>query len=101
MITSWGQVASPLGCDYAGMLEILSILPTKQDFRARMPEKRGCAMDGGQALVRPVWILLRRMLRISYIPKLEHPRGLAAWFQRPGNTIIASFTPLAYLMYKK
>ena len=39
-------------------------------------------MDGGQSPVRPVWKLLRRMLRISYIPKLEHQGGLL-----PGSSV--------------
>ncbi len=49
-------------------------------------------MDGGQSPVRPVGIRLRRMLRISYIPKLEHPGGLAAWFQLPGRTKLEFLT---------
>ncbi len=48
------QTADPSGCDCAGMLEVLGILLSVQDFRAGMPEKGDCAMDGGQYPVRPV-----------------------------------------------
>ena len=55
------QAAGPSRCDCAGMLEALDILLSVQDFRARMPEKGDCAMDGGQSPIRPVLKPLRRM----------------------------------------
>ena len=85
MKNSRKQTADPSECDCAGMLEVLSILLSVQDFRAGMPEKGDCAMDGGQSPVRPVSKPLRRMLRTSYIPEPEHPDGPAACFQRPGG----------------
>ena len=54
MKNSRKQATDPSGCDCAGMLEVLGILLSVQDFRAGMPEKGDCAMDGGQFPVRPV-----------------------------------------------
>ena len=82
---SWKQAADPSGCDCAGMLEVLGILLSVQDFRAGMLEKGDCAMDGGQSPVRPVLKPLRRMSRASYILEPEQPDGPAACFQRPGR----------------
>ena len=47
MKNSRKQATDPFGCDFAGMLEVLGILLSVQDFRAGMPEKGDCAMDGG------------------------------------------------------
>ncbi len=85
MKNSRKQAAGPSECDCAGMLEVLGILFSVQDFRAGMPEKGDCAMDGDQSPIRPALKPLHRMPRTSYIPEPEHPDGLAACFQRPGK----------------
>ena len=83
MKNSRKQATDPSGCDCAGMLEVLGILLSVQDFRAGMPKKGDCAMDGGQFPFRPALKSLRRMPRTSYIPEPEHPDGPVACFQRP------------------
>ena len=91
LINSQKQAAGPAGCDCVGMLEVLGILLSVQDFRAGMPEKEDCAMDGGQSTFRPVSKPLRRISRTSYIPEPEHPDGPAACFQHPAGKKITLF----------